>query len=228
MQQVHINRLGVNSIEFESEILEIPLAPGGEQSFEVVIINYGSPTHVHLSASEDLFDNLTFLEDNPYVSHEEYVPVIARIPYNGRLVNKGTISVTVGYGSKTESFSVNIGSSDVDDSPVPIDIDESLSSPLPVIPGRHQNNYDIHLSDSISAKLSSISSFFVQTINKKHLIILFSSIVVVALIYMLIRSLSSADMNYSIGISFYTAIAISILFTSLMAYLFTKLATLKK
>ncbi|ABE52202.1 DUF7524 family protein [Methanococcoides burtonii] len=223
MQQVHINRLGVNSIEFETEVLDIPLSPGGEQSFEIVLINYGSPTHVHLSASDDIYGNLTFLEDNPYVSHEEYIPVIARIPFDGRLVNKGTVSITVGYGSKTESFSVRIGNSESDTGPVAIDIDESLSSPSPVNPMQNINGFGRQFSDGLSAMYSSIG----QTIGTKHLIILLSFVAIVALIYMVIRSLSSVDMNYSINLSFYTAIVISILFTSLVAYMFTKLSKLK-
>lgn len=224
MQQVHINRLGVNSIEFETDILDIALSPGGEQSFEIVIINYGSPTHVHLSASDDLYDNLTFLEDNPYVSHEEYIPVIARIPFDGRLVNKGEVSVTVGYGSKTESFSVRIGGSGSDDGLAPIDIDESLSLPSKAIPVQRKNDLNMQLSDRFSTLLSSLD----QSINIKHIIVLLSSIVIVALIYMLIRSLPSGDTSYSIDIGFYPAVALSILFTSLMAYLFIKLSTLKK
>jgi hypothetical protein len=224
LQQVHINRLGVNSIEFETDILDIPLSPGGEQSFEIVIINYGTPTHVHMSASDDLYDNLTFLEDNPYVSHEEYIPVIARIPFDGRLVNKGKVSVTVGYGSKTESFSVIIGGSGPDDGLAPIDIDENLSLPSKAISVQRKNDLNIQLSDRVSTLLSSLD----QSINIKHIIVLLSSIVIVALIYMLIRSLPSGDTSYSINIGFYPAIALSILFTSLMAYLFIKLSTLKK
>ena len=80
MQQIHINRLGVNSIEFETPVLDVPLSPGGEHSFELVIINYGSPTHVNLSVDPDLEEYVTFLDDNPYVTHEEYVPVVVRIP----------------------------------------------------------------------------------------------------------------------------------------------------
>ncbi|MDA0525145.1 DUF7524 family protein [Methanococcoides alaskense] len=224
MQQVHINRLGVNSIEFETDILDIPLSPGGEQSFEIVIINYGSPTHVHLSASDDLYDNLTFLEDNPYVSHEEYIPVIARIPYDGRLVNKGKVAVTVGYGSKTESFSVSIGGSGSGDGLAPIDIDESLSLPSKAIPVQRKNDLNMQFSDRFSTLLSS----FDQSINIKHIIVVLSSIVIVALIYMLILSLPSGDTSYSIDIGFYPAVALSILFTSLMAYLFIKLPALKK
>ncbi|WP_440953490.1 DUF7524 family protein [Methanococcoides sp. FTZ1] len=223
MQQVHINRLGVNSIEFESDVLEIPLSPGGENSFEIVIINYGSPTHVHLSASDGLQDNLTFLEDNPYVSHEEYIPVIARIPFDGRLLNKGKIFVTVGYGSKTESFTVKIGMADPEDGPVPIDIDERLSSPAPVMTGRKSHERG----RQISAMLSSVGEAFTQTLNNRNILIFSAVILILVLIYISIRLISGIDMEIGFEIGFYTSLAFTILFTSLVAYLLVKLPILK-
>ena len=53
-QNVIINRQEINSIEFEKESVEISLSPGGEETFEVLITNYGSPTHIHFSVSDEL------------------------------------------------------------------------------------------------------------------------------------------------------------------------------
>ncbi|MGM0771814.1 MAG: DUF7524 family protein [Halobacteriota archaeon] len=219
MQQVHINRLGVNSIEFESDVLEIPLSPGGEKSFEIVIINYGSPTHVHLSASDGFQDNLTFLEDNPYVSHEEYVPVIARIPFDGRLLNKGKIFVTVGYGSKTESFTAKIGMADPEDGPVPIDIDESLSSPASSISGNSSYGKGRQISDMFPG----IAEAFMRTLNSRNILLVFAVIFILSLIYLSIRLISGTDIEVGFEIDFYTSLAFTILFTSLVAYLLIKL-----
>jgi hypothetical protein len=223
LQQVHINRLGVNSIEFESDVVEIPLSPGGEHSFEIVIINYGSPTHVHLSASDGLQDNLTFLEDNPYVSHEEYIPVIARIPFDGRLLNKGKIFVTVGYGSKTESFTVNIGVSDPENAPAPIDIDESLSSPAPVTSRDIGSDTGRYISDM----LPGISESLVRVFNARNLSLFSALLIIVALIYMAVRLISGSDIEIGIGLDFYTALAFTIVFTALIAYLLTNLPIFK-
>lgn len=223
MQQVHINRLGVNSIEFESDVLEIPLSPGGEHSFEIVIINYGSPTHVHLSASDGLQDNLTFLEDNPYVSHEEYIPVIARIPFDGRLLNKGKIFVTVGYGSKTESFTVNIGMSDPENAPASIDIDESLSSPAPVMPGKNGSDTGRYISDMVPA----ISESLVQILNARNLVLFSAFAIILALVYTAVRLVSGNNMEMGLEVDFYTALAFTIVFTSLIAYLLAKLPIFK-
>jgi hypothetical protein len=108
-QNVIINRQEINSIEFEKESVEIPLYPGGEQTFEILISNYGSPTHIHLSVSDELKGQITFLRDNPYVLQKEYISAVARIPQEGRVLTKGQIYITVGYGSKKLGFPVQLG-----------------------------------------------------------------------------------------------------------------------
>ena len=59
MLQIHINRSKINSIEFEKSELKVPLLPGGECSFEIAFINYGTPTRVHLSATDSIRDYVT-------------------------------------------------------------------------------------------------------------------------------------------------------------------------
>ncbi len=108
-QNVIINRQEINSIEFEKDGIEIPLYPGGEQTFEILITNYGSPTHIHLSVSEELKGQITFLRDNPYVLQKEYISAVARIPQEGRVLTKGQIYITAGYGSKKKGFPVQLG-----------------------------------------------------------------------------------------------------------------------
>lgn len=108
-QNVIINRQEINSIEFEKESVEIPLSPGGEETFEIVITNHGSPTHIHLSVSEELKGLITFLRDNPYVLQKEYISAVARIPQEGRVLTKGQIFITAGYGSKKRGFPVQLG-----------------------------------------------------------------------------------------------------------------------
>jgi hypothetical protein len=108
-QNVIINRQEINSIEFEKDSIEIPASPGGEQTFEILITNHGSPTHIHLSVSEELKGQITFLRDNPYVLQKEYVSAVARIPQEGRVLTKGQIYITAGYGSKKKGFPVQLG-----------------------------------------------------------------------------------------------------------------------
>jgi len=108
-QRIHLNRRGVNSIEFDVQELVIPLEPGEETSFEINVTNYGAPTHIHLAAVGDIRDNITFLSHNPYVRYEETVPVVARIPRGGKKLYTGEVVVTAGYGAKKSSFAVKLG-----------------------------------------------------------------------------------------------------------------------
>lgn len=108
-QNVILNRQEINSIEFEKESVEISLSPGGEETFEILITNYGAPTHIHLSVSDELKGQITFLRDNPYVLQKEYVSVVARIPQEGRVLTKGQIYITAGYGSRKKGFPVQLG-----------------------------------------------------------------------------------------------------------------------
>ena len=120
-QNVIINRQEINSIEFEKDGIEISISPGGEQTFEILITNYGSPTHIHLSVSEELKGQITFLRDNPYVLQKEYISAVARIPQEGRVLTKGQIYITAGYGSKKKGFPIQLGKVEVKPQELPKD-----------------------------------------------------------------------------------------------------------
>ncbi|WP_406659698.1 hypothetical protein V7O66_07550 [Methanolobus sp. ZRKC3] len=223
MQQVHINRLGVNSIEFESDDVEMPLSPGEERSFELVMINYGAPTHVNVSVSESIAENVTILEDNPYVRHEEYLPLIVRIPYDGRLYNKGKVFVTVGYGSRKEGFNVNIGLPGPNEANFSVDIDKSLSSPktnASYNSSYKEDNWSTQLPE-ISLQML-ISAFETAASRSGHLVI---SIIAVLFVLALAFFLSSLD--FSVLFGFYHAVFLSIILTGFMAYLLIKLPIFK-
>jgi hypothetical protein len=139
LQNVIINRQEINSIEFENENVEIPLYPGGELTFEILITNHGSPTHIHLSVSEELKGQITFLRDNPYVLQKEYISAVARIPQEGRVLTKGQIFITVGYGSRKKGFPVQLGKVESKPKEHPddetynrVDPEELSQKPLPV------------------------------------------------------------------------------------------------
>ncbi|NOR47662.1 MAG: hypothetical protein GQ533_06405 [Methanosarcinaceae archaeon] len=129
MQQIHINRNRINSIEFDDPEITIPLVPGNECSIELLIINYGSPTHVYLSVGDTLRKNVRFLSDNIYVANQEFAPVVIKLP-DDLTTLEGEIKVTTGYGSLTESFRVIIGEIPVVSKPRSvIDVDERLALP---------------------------------------------------------------------------------------------------
>lgn len=137
-QNVIINQQEINSIEFEKESVEIPLSPGEEETFEILITNYGSPTHIHFSVSEELKGQIIFLKDNPYVLQKEYISVVAKIPQEGRTLTKGQIYITAGYGSRKKGFPVQLGKIDPKPQEHPkdeyyTDENEKLSSQKPSI-----------------------------------------------------------------------------------------------
>jgi hypothetical protein len=112
-QRIYLSRKRVNSIEFEHEILSIPLKAGDEMSFEILIINHGEPTHVHFSLSEEVKDKVMILQDKVYVIDEEKIAAIVKLPksYAGAVdsgLDAGSIFVSTGYGAAKKGFSVEI------------------------------------------------------------------------------------------------------------------------
>jgi len=111
-QKIDLSRKGRNSIEFEHNVLRIPLKLGGETSFEMLIFNHSEPTHVHFSLGDDMADKVMILQDNVYVIEEEKIAAIVRLPksYAGTLegMEAGEIFVSAGYGATKKSFLVEI------------------------------------------------------------------------------------------------------------------------
>lgn len=111
-QLIYLSRRAENSIEFEHEVLRIPLNVGEETSFELRIINYGEPSHLHFSLGEEIADRVMLLQDKVYVIDEEKIAAIVRLPksYAGTDVESGLgeISVSTGYGAVRESFMIEI------------------------------------------------------------------------------------------------------------------------
>jgi len=111
-QRIYLSRKSLNSIEFEHEVLRIPLRAGEETSFEMFIINHGEPTHVHFSLAEEIKDKVMILQDKVYIIDEEKVAAIVKLPksYAGAVDESGTgnIFVSTGYGATKKSFSVEI------------------------------------------------------------------------------------------------------------------------
>jgi hypothetical protein len=111
-QRIYLSRTSLNSIEFEHEVLKVPLKVGEETSFEIFIINHGEPTHVHFSLGEEIKDKVMLLQDKVYVIDEEKIAAIVKLPksYAGAVaeLGAGEIFVSAGYGATKNSFSVEI------------------------------------------------------------------------------------------------------------------------
>jgi hypothetical protein len=111
-QKIYLSRKSLNSIEFDHEVLRIPLKAGEETSFELLVSNRGEPTHVHLSLSKEIRDKLMLMQDKVYVIDDEKIAAIVRLPksYAGMTDKSGLgeIFVSAGYGATKRSFSVEI------------------------------------------------------------------------------------------------------------------------
>jgi hypothetical protein len=111
-QRIYLSRKSLNSLEFEYEVLRIPLRPGEETSFEILVVNHGEPTHVHFSLSQEIRDKVMIMKDKVYVIEDEKVAAIVRLPktYAGAVdtFSIGEIYVSSGYGASKRGFAVEI------------------------------------------------------------------------------------------------------------------------
>lgn len=227
MQVVHINRLGINSIEFDMESMEMPLSPGEEQSFEIVIINYGSPTHVHISVSDTLKHNVTILEDNPYVTHEDYIPVVVRIPFDGKKIYQGDFFVTVSHGARKSSFSLVLGQPLTGMDTRSIQIDESLSAPNDIYVRQKKSTKSTKSTgkwkEQLDISLEALNFDYELVISK--LTVFLSVIIFLVLFSIIVSRIFSLELSPVQG--FYPAVVLSIIFTAFCVYIFIKLPIFK-
>jgi len=204
------------------ESMEIPLSPGEEQSFEIVIINYSSPTHVHISVSDTLKQNVTILEDNPYVTHEDYIPVVVRIPFDGKKIYQGDVYVTVSHGARKSSFSMVLGQPLTGKDTKCIQVDDSLSAPNEVYVKNKKSagNWKEQLPD-ISAGM--LKNSYEHVVSKATVFL--SGILLLVLFILTVSSIFANGISPALG--FYLAVVLSILFTAFCVYLLIKLPIFK-
>jgi len=103
-QQIILNRTRFNSIELETKYVELVLPRGKDVKFPIVISNYGAPTQIHLSASNEIDDCIKFLQNDFTVVGKTVVDAIVYI----QTQRHGSISVTMGYGANTDGFNIDL------------------------------------------------------------------------------------------------------------------------
>jgi hypothetical protein len=127
MQSVYLNRKGLQSIEIEEPLIRLPLKPGGKATLDIDVINFETPTHIYLSSRGAVKDKVTFNRNNPYVDGEELLTATISNPLGQQELYEGEISISTGYGSREESFILQIGHLE-DEQPLDaIEIDDDLS-----------------------------------------------------------------------------------------------------
>lgn len=204
------------------ESMEIPLSAGEEQSFEIVIINYSSPTHVHISVSDTLKHNVTILEDNPYVTHEDYVPVVVRIPFDGKKIYQGDIFVTVSHGARKSSFSMVLGQPLTGTDARSIQVDDSLSAP---------NEVYVKNKKSAGSWKGQLPNISLEVLKCNYEYVISKATVLLSGILLLVLFIFTVSSVFSYGISpalsFYLSVVLSIIFTAFCVYLLIKLPIFK-
>ncbi|MGZ5561452.1 MAG: DUF7524 family protein, partial [Halobacteriota archaeon] len=122
-------RKGLQSIEIEEPLIRLPLKPGGKATLDIDVINFETPTHIYLSSRGAVKDKVTFNRNNPYVDGEELLTATISNPLGQQELYEGEISVSTGYGSREESFILQIGHLE-DEQPLDaIEVDDDLSRP---------------------------------------------------------------------------------------------------
>ncbi len=128
MQHVYLNKRGMQSIEIEQPVIRVPLKPGDEATLGIDVINYEAPTHIYLSSRGAIKDKVVFNRNNPYISGEELLTVTVANPRDHNAFYEGEITISTGYGSKEESFVLQIGQLENEPPLDAIEVDETLSS----------------------------------------------------------------------------------------------------
>ncbi len=103
-QQIVLNRTRFNSIEFETKYVELVLPRGRDVKFPIEISNYGAPTQINLTASNEIEDCVRFLHNDFAAVGKTVVDAIVHI----QTQRHGSIAVTAGYGANTDSFNIDL------------------------------------------------------------------------------------------------------------------------
>lgn len=105
---VDINHPELHAIDIETDRFETA------EPFRIRIQNHGEPSHVHLSFQGELADAVSIPEPNHFVRPEEDTVVpVQLIP--ARLPTTGQLEVSLAYGSKSESVTIDLTDRSVPD-----------------------------------------------------------------------------------------------------------------
>ncbi len=135
-QQILLNRTRFNSIEFETKHVELVLPRGRDVKFPIEISNYGVPTQINLTASNEIEDCVRFLHNDFTAVGKTVVDAIVNI----RTQRHGSIVVTAGYGANADSFNIDLVAEPYQE----IDADSSLAVPDMALESREVSRLSTH------------------------------------------------------------------------------------
>lgn len=117
---VYINADGTNSVSAEQPTFETA------GPFDVVLVNEGTPAHVHVRLDDALSRGARLEATNHYLDADSSRVVHVRTLDGERPVT-GTLEVVTGYGAESAAVEVTLNDPHADNPPV--EVDESLAEP---------------------------------------------------------------------------------------------------
>ena len=85
----------INNGDMQARPLVLHLLPGEETIFNLKIVNHGEPSNISLQASSPVFKAVRLRKPDHHVVTEEVIPIMARMPANGKRLD-GEILLTGG------------------------------------------------------------------------------------------------------------------------------------
>ena len=234
---MHINRLGNNSIEFEHEVVEMQLSKNCEEVVEIVLLNYGSPSHIRIFVSNELKETVIIAENRLYVEYEEYFPIkirtgLEKVPIIGNIyvvIENQTQNSSVGY-VKDNGFVFKLNNDGKYNSSniVPHDIQDDSS--YKIQEKLHNSNSDLNScnkTESVFYKLIDniknikIPKIFSKSIANIQLTMSYTEIGMIGLLIILLYMVYILQDYYYY--QFYMAIIFSAIWTTFLLHLSIKI-----
>ena len=85
----------INNGDMQARPLVLHLLPGEETIFNLKVVNHGEPSNISLQASSPVFKAVRLRKPDHHVVMEEVIPIMARMPANGKRLD-GEILLTGG------------------------------------------------------------------------------------------------------------------------------------
>jgi len=98
-----------------------------KDTFEIVLVNQGEPSHVHLSVAGEADQYVSLPPENVYVEDEETVEAVVG-PTPGEV--EGTLKITSDYGAHQAEVDITVELKDQVVEAGSVEVDDSLSQPM--------------------------------------------------------------------------------------------------
>ena len=110
LQDIHIGRLSLDSIEFKYSEIEVPLYRGEDREFQIFIKNFAAATYISFLPDDSIRDYIIMVPSKHHIQNNEYVRLVIRIPYSAKPTAEGMFYVVTGYGAQKKGFKLSVGS----------------------------------------------------------------------------------------------------------------------